>query len=99
MPLIPLIILCLGVGILLGFLLYINLVEKPSKKKDIWKLEKDPIPPNKFMKILIACGVEYKELKEYTWEIIEIEPHRYHCIGNHPVAKRIDIIKENIVIH
>ena len=54
---------------------------------------------NKFMKILIACGVSYELLRDYEWDIEEIEPHKYHCIGVHPVGKRIDIIKEYIVIH
>jgi hypothetical protein len=54
---------------------------------------------NRFMKILIACGVTYEQLMNYIWEVNEIEPHKYHCIGSHPVAKRIDIIKNNIIIH
>jgi hypothetical protein len=54
---------------------------------------------NKFMKILIACGVTIEQLKDYEWSIEEIEPHKYNCIGIHPVARRIDIIKEKIVIH
>jgi hypothetical protein len=54
---------------------------------------------NKFMKILIECGVTYDLLKNYDWTITEIERHKYHCIGTHPVAKRIDIIKEHVVIH
>jgi len=54
---------------------------------------------NKFMKILIACGVTFDLLKNYEWDIIELAAYKYHCIGTHPVAKRVDIIKENIVIH
>lgn len=56
---------------------------------------------NQFMKILIACGVTYDQLRDYEWEIekYEFEAHKYHCIGVHPVAKRIDIVKENIIIH
>lgn len=54
---------------------------------------------NQFMKILIACGVSYELLRDYEWDITELKPHKYHCIGVHPVAKRIDIIKENIIIH
>ena len=54
---------------------------------------------NKFVKILIACGVTFDLLRDYEWDVIELEPHKYQCVGVHPVAKRIDIIKENIVIH
>jgi len=54
---------------------------------------------NKFMKTLIACGVTHEQLKDYEWSIDELEPHKYHCIGVHPVAKRIDIIKSGIVVH
>jgi len=54
---------------------------------------------NKFMKTLISCGVTLEQLKDYEWDVIELEPHKYHCIGVHPVAARIDIIKENIVIY
>lgn len=54
---------------------------------------------NKFMKVLIACGVTLELLRDYEWTVEELEPHKYHCIGVHPVAKRIGIIKANIVIH
>ena len=54
---------------------------------------------NKFMKILIACGVTFELLRDYEWDVIELDVHKYHCIGVHPVAARIDIIKENIIIH
>ena len=54
---------------------------------------------NKFMKILIACGVTFEQFKDREWVIEEIEPHKYHCTGYHPNMLRIDIIKENIVIH
>lgn len=54
---------------------------------------------NKFMKILIACGVTFELLRDYEWDVVELAPNKYHCIGVHPVAKRIGIIKENIVIH
>lgn len=54
---------------------------------------------NKFVKTLISCGVIYELLRDFEWEVIELAPHKYHCIGVHPVAARIDIIKENIVIH
>jgi len=54
---------------------------------------------NKFMKILIACGVTFELLKDFEWDVEEIEPHYYHCIGVHPVAKRIDLYKDNVVIH
>ena len=56
------------------------------------------ISGNKFVKILIACGVPYELLRDYDWEIIELSLHKYHCIGCHPVAKRIDIIKDNIIV-
>lgn len=54
---------------------------------------------NKFMKILIACGATLEQLKDFKQYIEELEPHKYHCTGYHPVLRRIDIIKENIVIH
>ena len=54
---------------------------------------------NKFMKILIACGVTYDLLIDYEWEIEEIGIHKYHCIGSHPVLRRLSFIGENIVIH
>lgn len=54
---------------------------------------------NKFMKILIKCGISLDKLENYEWYVEEIAPHKYHCTGYHPVNKRIDIIKSNIVIH
>lgn len=54
---------------------------------------------NKFMKTLIVCGVSFELLRDYEWSIDQIGNHKYHCIGVHPVAKRIDIIKDGIVIH
>jgi hypothetical protein len=54
---------------------------------------------NKFMKTLISCGVTLDQLANYEWDIEVLGPHKYHCIGVHPVAARIDIIKENVVIH
>lgn len=54
---------------------------------------------NKFMKVLIACGVTFELLRDYEWDVVELEPHKYHCIGVYPVAKRIDIIKEKVVVH
>jgi len=54
---------------------------------------------NNFVKILIACGVTLELLKDYEWYIQALAPHKYHCTGFHPVAARIDIIKDNIVIH
>ena len=56
------------------------------------------ICPNKFMKILIKCGVTLDLLANYDWFITELKPHKYHCIGYHPTAKRIDIIKEYVVV-
>lgn len=53
---------------------------------------------NKFMKVLIACGVTFELLRDYEWDVVELKPHQYHCTGVHPVAKRIDIIKENIFV-
>ena len=50
------------------------------------------------MKILIACGVTYEQLKDREWFVVELSPHRYHVTGYHPVAMRIDIVKENIVV-
>lgn len=56
------------------------------------------ITNDKFMKILIACEITYEQLRDWSWEIEEIKPHKYHCIGCHPIAARIDVIKENIVV-
>ena len=56
------------------------------------------IDGNKFLKILIECGISYEQLKDYEWSIEECAPHKYHCIGVHPVAKRIDVIKEILYI-
>ncbi len=54
---------------------------------------------NKFMKILIACGVTLEQLRDYEWEVTELEKrHKYHCIGVHPVAKRIDIVKDKVFV-
>lgn len=58
--------------------------------------EKDP---NKFMKILIACGVTYEQMRDYNWEVTQLELHKYRCDGVHPVAARISIKKDNVVIH
>ena len=54
---------------------------------------------NKFMKILIACGVTMSQLTDYEWYVTEVEPNKYHCEGFHPVSGRIGIIKSNIVSH
>jgi len=54
---------------------------------------------NKFMKVLIACGVTMEQLTDFEWFITELEPHKYLCEGFHPVSGRISIIKEYIVIH
>ncbi len=54
---------------------------------------------NKFMKTLISCGVTFELLRDYEWDVVQLDRHKFHCIGVHPVAKRIDIIKDNIVIH
>lgn len=51
------------------------------------------------MKILIACGVTFELLRDYEWDVIELSPHEYHCIGVHPIGKRIGIVKQNIFIH
>ena len=55
--------------------------------------------PNKFMKILIACGITIDQMSDRTWYITELHPHEYHCTGYHPVGARIDVIKSGIVIH
>jgi hypothetical protein len=54
---------------------------------------------NKFVKVLIKCGVTFEQLRDYEWDVIELEPNKFHCIGCHPVARRIDIIKDKIVVH
>ena len=46
---------------------------------------------NKFMKILIACGVTFEQLQDREWFIEEIEPHKYQCTGYHPNMLRIVI--------
>lgn len=59
-----------------------------------------PMDNNKFMKVLIACGVTYEQLRDYEWFIEPYNgiPHKYHCMGFHPTFARIDIIKENIIV-
>ncbi len=54
----------------------------------------EKIPNNKFMKILIGCGATLEQLKNYEWFIDKIDNNKYHCIGYHPVAARIDLISE-----
>ncbi len=78
-----------------------NFNKRAKIKKELDKLlEKKFITNcNEFMKILIACGVSYNLLDNYDWTIEELSTHKYHCIGVHPVAKRIDIIKENIILY
>jgi hypothetical protein len=61
--------------------------------------EVDIIDPNKFMKILIKCGIEQRELRNYTWYVTQVGIAKYKCDGYHPVGKRIIITKDNIVIH
>ena len=53
---------------------------------------------NKFMKVLIKCGVSLEDLVDREWFIEEIEPHKYHCTGYHPTLLRMDIIKTNIFV-
>ena len=71
---------------------------KKEKKSKIGTYPKELKSGNKFMKILIACGVSYDELKNKEWFITELEPHKYHCTGYHPTLLRIDIIKENVIV-
>lgn len=52
------------------------------------------ISTNNFMKILIGCGATLEQLKNYEWFIDKIDNNKYHCIGYHPVAARIDLISE-----
>lgn len=54
---------------------------------------------NKFMKILIACGITLDQMRDYEWYVRELHKHEYHCTGYHPVPARIDVIKSGIVIH
>ena len=54
---------------------------------------------NKFMKVLIACGVTLEQMRDYTWTVEQIGPHAYTVDGVHPVAARIRITKPVIVIH
>lgn len=49
-------------------------------------------------KILVACGVTEWQLEHYSWFVEDIGANKYHCIGYHPVSKRIDIIRENVTI-
>lgn len=62
-------------------------------------INKDVVDGNEFMKVLIACGITLDQLRDYQWYIKELHRHEYHCIGYHPVAARIDVIKSGIVIH
>lgn len=62
-------------------------------------VNKDIEGGNKFMKILIACGITLEQMRDYEWYVRELHAHEYHCTGYHPVAARIDVIKSGIVIH
>ena len=62
-------------------------------------INKEVTDPNKFMKILVECGVNLEQLKDYKWFVNELHANEYHCTGYHPMAARIDIIKSEIVIH
>jgi hypothetical protein len=90
------------VGMITGLFLFISYglideIDKSKKVKDI-EYPKEILDGNKFMKILIKCGVSMDDIKNREWFITELEPHKYHCIGYHPVAMRIDIIKDKIVV-
>jgi len=62
-------------------------------------LDGKPIDNNKFMKILIKCGVTLEQLQDYVWYVEEVdEPHKFYCSGFHPVAARIGITKSKIVV-
>lgn len=54
---------------------------------------------NQFHKILVNCIEDIKVLSDpnWHWEIEQLEQHKYHVIGSHPVARRIDVIKMVIV--
>jgi hypothetical protein len=72
-----------------------------TKSKFGNRKESNPFPrkvtdPNKFLKILIESGVNYKDLANYSWKVIELSLENYHCQGDHPVAKRIDIYNNKL---
>lgn len=64
-----------------------------------YRIPEEISDPNKFMKILIKCGISTEQLKDRTWFVNQIGPTEYHCTGYHPVALRMDVIKNKIVIH
>lgn len=74
---------------------YLVILNTKNKKEKEFPKE---LQGDKFMKILIACEVPYEFLKDYSWSIIESSPHCYHCTGSHPILRRIDIIKKNVVV-
>jgi hypothetical protein len=51
------------------------------------------------MKILIKCDIKIQLLADFTWIVLQLGPTEYQCTGYHPVAARLDIIKDNIIIH
>ena len=52
------------------------------------------------MKILVACGATLEQITDWRWEIeLGDKPQSYHCIGCHPVAKRLDLYGTDIFIH
>jgi len=93
---------------ILGFLIFLlviailtvvnNRLELKHKNKE----KVDEISGNKFHKILLKCVDEEDQVllldPNWEWSIEELAPHKYHIIGVHPVARRMDYIKENIVV-
>lgn len=74
--------------------------------------EKQITDQNLFMKLVVTGLIRHKTLSkhplravdlilDYKWEVFESEekPHTYRVTGYHPVAKRIDMILENTVVH
>ncbi|MCK9574705.1 MAG: hypothetical protein WC979_03385 [Candidatus Pacearchaeota archaeon] len=60
----------------------------------------ETISANQFMKILVACGATLEQITDWRWEIeLGDKPQSYHCIGCHPVAKRLDLYGTDIFIH
>jgi len=67
------------------------------------------IDPNLVMKLILVALIKnisnkndiFKIMLDYKWEVFESKenPHDYHIIGCHPVAKRLDYFLRKQVIH
>ena len=64
-------------------------------------MEKKPVTDvNKFKRILCATILDTQVLLDpnWTWYVDEVGSHKYEVNGYHPVASRILVIKENLIV-